>query len=712
MSAGVGATLRRVNHTRHPEDSVALRAATLGAVLTGVVTLGIQGAIGPAATAGALIALPIAYFVSHVRRDKDNWHIKIAIALGAVAALLHFFGQLRVVDTFDAIRFPLAEVFLWIQILHSFDLPQRKDLGFSLGSSLVLMATAATLSQDLAFGPLAVIYLGFALGALMLAQRSELREGVSLVVTAPGSSLKAHMRRATAKAMTGAAAAGAIVFLFIPQATSPRAFALPFSFGGGSGMPSGAGIANPAFPNDASMRSSGGAYFGVADRMDLRVRGELSDDLVMRVRASAPAMWRGAIFDTYNGVAWSSNGGDPQPLGGGRPVTYHDPLRVFGPDVAVSQTFYVGSEQPSVIFAAEQPEQIYYEGTVSADRLGQLVTDSSLTDGTVYSVLSARGAASASELRSSPPQVLGQELLPYLQLPPSLPDRVGSLARSITTNANTTYDKVVAIENYLREHYRYSLDSPVPPEGRDAVDHFLFDARTGFCEQFASAHAVMLRTLGIPARVVTGFTPGHRNLFTGYYEVRASDAHAWVEVYFPGYGWYEFDPTFDVPAAEPSRAEFLPIAQALKFLATTFARATPGGRAAVLLAIGGALGVVCWAALVLRRRFRTVPALATAGGLEEHSGPVGDAWRHFESVHAERGLVREPFETAAQFADRVGRGARLADAVDALHRERYSPVPPHVLEVRAAVAAFERAAKSRPGAGSSRSSTDAAENRV
>jgi protein-glutamine gamma-glutamyltransferase len=709
VSTGLSAALRRVNRTRYPEDSVALRCATLGAVLTGVIALAAEGAIAPAATLGALTILPIAYYVSHIRREKDNWHIKIAIAFGAVAALLKFFSDLRAVETFDAIRFPLAEVFLWIQILHSFDLPQRKDLGFSLGSSLVLMATAATLSQDLVFGGFALIYLCFALTALLLAHSAELHEGATRF---PHAARPKGLHLARGRAAVGAALAGALVFLFIPQVTSPRALALPFSIGSGFGIPSNGGISNPGWPDNATARSSGGAYFGVSDRMDLRIRGELSDDLVMRVRSSAPAMWRGALFDTYDGVGWTGRGGKAAPLGPGRPVDYPDSLGGYGPEVVVSQTFYIEAEQPSVIFAASQPDQIYYEGGVSVDGLGQLVTDSSLTEGTVYSVLSARGSASQRLLRSAASGPLDDELLRYLQLPESLPDRVGSLARKITAGEATPYDKVIAIEDYLRTHYTYALDSPVPENGHDAVDHFLFEARSGFCEQFASAHAIMLRTLGIPARVVTGFTPGGRNPFTGYYEVRASDAHAWVEVYFPGYGWYEFDPTFDVPAAATSTAELLPVTRVLKFLAETITHLVPGGATAMVLAVCGAAAIAAWALVTIRSR---VSLRTGAGSVTEdappRAGPVARAWHRFEIAQAARGRARQPSETAAQYARRLEAEAPLSAAIDALHRERYSATAPDATEAEAAAAELDRAAAATSPAGFSRSSAASVENR-
>src|SRR5205823_5711685 len=129
----------------------------------------------------------------------------------------------------------------------------------------------------------------------------------------------------------------------------------------------------------------------------------------------------------------------------------------------------------------------------------------------------------------------------WLALPGLLPARVRGLARELTASAPSRYDQVAAVATYLRSHETYRLDSPVPAPGADAVDDFLFVSHTGFCEQFASAEVVLLRAAGVPARLVTGFAYGvpdadGRRLF------RASDAHAWVEVWYPGVGWSASDP--------------------------------------------------------------------------------------------------------------------------------------------------------------------------
>lgn len=140
----------------------------------------------------------------------------------------------------------------------------------------------------------------------------------------------------------------------------------------------------------------------------------------------------------------------------------------------------------------------------------------------------------------------------YLALPKTLPPRVGALAKEIAGAADSPYDEALAIEAYLRS-LDYAMDVPATPPGRDFVDYFLFDLKKGYCAYSATAMTVMLRTLGIPARWVQGFVvePGRLQA-----DLPWSSAHAWVEAYFPGYGWATFDPT--PRYALPARAAAAP----------------------------------------------------------------------------------------------------------------------------------------------------------
>ena len=697
MSAGLVDFARRANRTQHPEDSVALRVSVLGAVMVAVVTLFAEHAISVATAALVLAALPVAYWVSWQRRAKDNWHIKIVLAVAAIVALGRFLVSLGAITTLDEIRFPLADVFLWVQVVHSFDLPQRKDLNFSLGSSLALMAVAASISQELSYAGFLLFYAVFAVVALLFAHKSEMQQGAVGVLRSPKAPARttALPWRHIARPLVGATIAGMLLFLVIPRSSGVTTFALPFSLGESTGAPALGGVANPGFAGDPTGRSNGIGYYGFSTTLDLRVRGDLSDDLVMRVRASAPSMWRGLVFDRYDGVSWTGDESEPTPLWGEGRYTYPPRFANLAPVAEVVQTFYVEVEQPSVLFAAGEPDSIWYASGVGVDELGTLRTDSTLTDGTVYRVVSTRGAAPPSLLRRIAHDSVPDEMDRYLQVPADLPTRVRSLAQSITRRATNDYDRVKAIERYLRTHYRYTTDSPVPAPGEDAVDDFLFDARVGFCEQFASATAVMLRTLGIPARVVTGYTPGTRNPFTGYYEIKASDAHAWVEVWFDNLGWYPFDPTFDVPPARPTAGDLVPLVSVLKWLSEKLPRGLPDTRVSVMyLVLVGAVAIATWAGVAIwRRRLLARSGAGVAPTGEARAGPVTRAFVRLEQALAARKSPRSAGETAREVLRRVPHGSGVDEALHAFELERYGDEEPSTEQSRAAAAEFERLAE-------------------
>lgn len=158
-----------------------------------------------------------------------------------------------------------------------------------------------------------------------------------------------------------------------------------------------------------------------------------------------------------------------------------------------------------------------------------------------YEATSDIATPSAGQLRAAGRKYPSALASKYLQLP-ALDARVPQLAAQITASANNDYDKAAAIENYLRTRFGYTLQLSRTKE-EDPIANFLFVRKQGHCEYFASAMAVMLRSLGIPSRVVNGFHSDEFNDITASYVVRAKNAHSWVEAYFPGYGWQTFDPT-------------------------------------------------------------------------------------------------------------------------------------------------------------------------
>jgi transglutaminase-like putative cysteine protease len=167
-----------------------------------------------------------------------------------------------------------------------------------------------------------------------------------------------------------------------------------------------------------------------------------------------------------------------------------------------------------------------------------------------YTVTSVVSTADKGSLRRAPATYSEPIRRAYLQIPSTLPQRVRDLARKVVEGRDNAYDKAEAIESFLRTNYRYAPVVRPPPPGRDPVDWFLFDLKEDFCEYFASSMVMMLREVGVPARLVEGFTSGTFDPTIGRYIVKQVNAHAWVEAWFPNYGWIEFEPT-------PSETPFL-----------------------------------------------------------------------------------------------------------------------------------------------------------
>ena len=160
-----------------------------------------------------------------------------------------------------------------------------------------------------------------------------------------------------------------------------------------------------------------------------------------------------------------------------------------------------------------------------------------------YQVTSSVSLAEPQDLRRAGLDYPTWALDKYTQLPSDFPQRVKDLAREITAGAPTPYDKAKAVETYLKNNFTYNLKIDPPPYSADGVEHFLFTLKEGYSEYFASAMTVMLRAEGVPARLVTGYSLGDKLPDHEVYLVTDSHSHAWIEVYFPKYGWIAFEPT-------------------------------------------------------------------------------------------------------------------------------------------------------------------------
>ena len=171
-------------------------------------------------------------------------------------------------------------------------------------------------------------------------------------------------------------------------------------------------------------------------------------------------------------------------------------------------------------------------------------TQNRLKEGESYSMTSFVSLATVEELREAPEVYSGYMKDHYLQLPEDLPQRVRDLSAEVTAGADNPMDKALAVQDFMRsDAFEYTQDIEAPPRGADGVDHFLFNTRAGYSDYYASSMAVLMRASGIPARLAAGYAAGEDIEGTDFRAVKDADSHAWVQVYFPGHGWIDFEPT-------------------------------------------------------------------------------------------------------------------------------------------------------------------------
>ena len=294
------------------------------------------------------------------------------------------------------------------------------------------------------------------------------------------------------------------------------------------------------------------ASLRATDQIDMTTRPRLSDRVVFTVNADRAEFWRGETFDVWNGHAWSQSNPQSTPLlhDGETTTVTPDPNDIGAVrGSSMRQTFHIETGFSNIVFAAPSPVSVQTDRVLQERSDGTLTVFSGYGKGSTYTVTSRNLLPTAAVLRASAGQSVPSDVrFQFAQLPIAT-ERVQILARRITASAPTPYDKIRAIEAWMGAHVHYSLNAPLAPSGVDVVDDFLFRSRLGWCEQVASSLVVLARTVGIPARLATGFVPGQRDELTGQFIVRERDAHAWAEVYFPGIGWQPFDPTASVPLA-------------------------------------------------------------------------------------------------------------------------------------------------------------------
>lgn len=291
---------------------------------------------------------------------------------------------------------------------------------------------------------------------------------------------------------------------------------------------------------------------GFSEKVELGAFGTIQTDptIVMRVRfpdldgkeaVKLDLRWRGVAFDRFDGRSWSVSDAVKQVLLRRREGVFFVARPRDGVPV-LKQEIYLEPIGADALFAA--PKAVGVAGDFPSllfDSSGALALPAPPLSRIRYLAFSQLEGPPPPQLLTPNPQPPTPNLSPYLQLP-ELSPRIRALASSIAEGTTTPYEKAKKVEAYLLRNYRYSLDLKRDPRF-EPVEDFLFEQRSGNCEYFAASMAVLLRSVGVPARVVNGFQKGEWNEFGGYYAVRQRDAHSWVEVYVGPSGWLTFDPS-------------------------------------------------------------------------------------------------------------------------------------------------------------------------
>ena len=506
------------------ESSLEARAFVFSGFCVVVLAIALYGQDYVVPAAG-IVATAAGHVISYRGRLRKRRVLGQVLLASLVFGALAYFLADSVLALFGGVL-PQANFAIALVAVTSFDLKTRRNCYSSLWISLAILYLAAVYAWDYPFGILVALWALCLAGFWMASHLRRMGAGLN----APPVALAAVVLATLAIGLAG--------FVLIPQpasfAPTPLVVSLPnfVSFRGE--------LENPSLP----LVQLSGDPSGATSSVDLHFRGRLGDSPVMYVRTAAPAYWRGLVFDTYQGGVWTTS------ARGFRQMQPFIPPRLLPPAPPNNlgtfvQVFRVLRPLPGVISAAYPIESLYAPVTsLREDAYGTFFTPDLLRPGQTYSVVSYLPNLSAKELQSVVVGSVADGVGPSYVDAAGLSQRARDLAQTAVSGHTTNeFDEVMALTNYLQANFQYSQQLGHVPAGRDPVDWFLFDVKIGYCEQFATAETLMLRSLGIPARLATGYSTGSYDPVLDQSVVRERDAHAWVEVWFPGHGWVPVDPS-------------------------------------------------------------------------------------------------------------------------------------------------------------------------
>lgn len=563
------------------EESILLRIFVQSLVAVGIIATDVA-----ANTQLSLWAIPLSFIGavwSWYRRRKRNVIVKFFLAIGMLLAMASFFGNLF--SSLNDTRLVLAELLIQLQVLHSFDLPRRKDLGYSMVIGLILLGVAGTVSQTLTFAPLLLLFIFFALPVLVLDYRSRL--GLVKEKRSKKDSVRNNLEVKDRKLFPSPLKSslfvllspqrwlfllgtililGLTIFILMPRFPGYQLQSFPVSapmdLDNRSFDPQNQSIVNPGYGNqeDGDGEGSGETegpgeiddtfYYGFNSQINQNLRGEMTPKVVLRVRSQAPGFWRVMAFDHYTGKGWAiSRENELKQID--RPnwsyQFYLATLPTKAPRKQVIQSYTAVAELPNIIPALTYPKQIYFPTKqIGQDLEGSLRSPLGLLEGLTYTVISQVPIRDRTLLREASNQYPEKVKEYYLQVPPEILSQVKQRTEELLAKSpkplTSNYEKALYLAQAVKQNYEIKTDLPFLGEDEDLVEAFLFRDQGGYPDHFATTYTIMLRSIGIPTRLGVGFATGEFNPFTGLYVVKNTDAHALTEVYFADYGWYAFDP--------------------------------------------------------------------------------------------------------------------------------------------------------------------------
>ncbi len=581
--SGIDKVIEQIKAIPKPktEESILLRALVQTIVIIGIIATDVASR-GQLLIPMSIWAIPLSIVgavVSWRRRKEKNIGIKFGLAIAMIATLAIFLRNL-LNSPYDN-RLVLAEFLVQLQVIHSFDLPRRKDLGYSMVIGLILIGVAGTLSQTLAFAPFLILFLLLAIPTLILDYRS--RMGLPTWETEwkkqkQNKDTKKQKEWLNDSALSPAKLGkfvvittmlGLLLFALMPRYQGYKLQTFPVNAPEelrNRGFAQGEkGIVNPGYDSEGNGgnlmgEGEGGNgrvddtfYYGFNTTVNQNQRGSLTNKkIVLRIRSQARGFWRALAFDHYTGKGWEISR-DLQTMNLPRSYWRSNRFDVPFPNIntqtkRVIQTYTVVSDLPNIIPILNYPRYVYFPTKeIAIDPEGSLRSPAGLIEGLTYTVISQvpyRNQTELAQAGKNYPDLIKKYYVD--DIPPEIKEKVRVKAEELLAKATrdipSDYEKALFLAQAIKQNYQIIKDAPLLGEDEDLAEAFLYRDGGGMPDQFATVYTLMLRSLGIPARPVVGFAPGQFNPFTGYYVVHNTDAYTLAEAYFPQYGWFYFDP--------------------------------------------------------------------------------------------------------------------------------------------------------------------------